>query len=122
MSYSVDKIEKNQSVGKPRDNRPRDIIVKFVSYRDRALVYAKKNLKTYNQNKMNDQKIFINDSLTKRRMDLLITTIRLLKEKRVDSVWTYNGRIMVKTLPGKKWTIMSWQEFSIIFPWTWWET
>lgn len=69
-------------------------------------MYAKKkNLKTYNQNEMNDHKIFINESLTKRRIDLLVTTKRLLKEKHVDSVWTYDGRIMVKTFSGKKWNI-----------------
>lgn len=61
-------------------------------------MYAKKkNLKRYNQYEMNDHKIFINESSGKRRMDLLVTTKRLLKEKRVDSVWTYDGRSMVKT-------------------------
>ena len=42
MSISVDKFERSHRVGKPRGNRPQDIIVKFTSYRDRALVYAKK--------------------------------------------------------------------------------
>lgn len=42
VSFSVDKIERTHHVGKPRDNCPRDIIVKCVSYRDRALVDAKK--------------------------------------------------------------------------------
>lgn len=61
-------------------------------------MYAKKkNLKRYNQYEMNDHKIFINESSGKRRMDLLVTTKRLLKEKGVDSVWTYDGRSMVKT-------------------------
>ena len=66
ISISIDKIERSHRVGKPRGNRPRDIIVKFTSYRDRALVYAKKsNLKKYNKNDMNEHKIFINESLTK---------------------------------------------------------
>lgn len=47
--FSVDKIERTHRVGKPCDNRSSDIAVKLVSYRDRALVDAKKkNLKTYN--------------------------------------------------------------------------
>ena len=106
ISISIDKIERSHRVGKPRGNRPRDIIVKFTSYRDRALVYAKKsNLKKYNKNDMNEHKIFINESLTKKRMDLLIKTKNLLKNKYIDSVWTYDGRIVAKTLTGKKWTI-----------------
>lgn len=66
--------KKKHHIGKPRDNRPIEIIVKFVSCRDRALGYAKtKNLKTYNQNEMNDHKSFIEDSLLRQRIDLLFT-------------------------------------------------
>lgn len=54
---------------------------------------------------MNDHKIFINESSGKRRMDLLVTTKRLLKEKRVDSVWTYDGGVWLRPLSGRKWTI-----------------
>lgn len=105
-SISLDKVERSHRVGKPRDDRPRDIIVKLTSYRDRALVYAKKsNLKTYNQNELNAHKIFINESLTRKRMDLLVATKKIFKEKRINSVWTYDGRIMAKTHTGKKWTI-----------------
>ena len=38
-------------------------------------------------------------------MDLLVKTKNLLKNKYIDSVWTYDGRIVSKTLTGKKWTI-----------------
>lgn len=42
---------------------PRDIIVTFVGFRDRALVYSnKRNLKSYNQNPSNSYKIFVNDA------------------------------------------------------------
>ena len=38
-------------------------------------------------------------------MDLLVKTKNLLKNKCIDSVWMYDGRIVSKTLTGKKWTI-----------------
>lgn len=80
----MDKIEKKHHIGKPRDDR--SIIVKFVSCRHRALGYAKsKNLKTYNQNEMNDHKSFIEDSLLRQRIDLLFTNKRFYK-KPFDSV------------------------------------
>lgn len=83
----MDKIEKKHHIGKPRDDR--SIIVKFVSCRHRALGYAKsKNLKTYNQNEMNDHKSFIEDSLLRQRIDLLFTNKRFYK-KPFDSVWTH---------------------------------
>lgn len=85
----MDKIEKKHHIGKPRDDRSIEIIVKFVSCRHRALGYAKsKNLKTYNQNEMNDHKSFIEDSLLRQRIDLLFTNKRFYK-KPFDSVWTH---------------------------------
>lgn len=85
----MDKIEKKHHIGKPRDNRSIEIIVKFVSCRHRALGYAKsKNLKTYNQNEMNDHKSFIEDSLLRQRIDLLFTNKRFYKTP-FDSVWTH---------------------------------
>lgn len=85
----MDKIEKKHHIGKPRDNRSIEIIVKFVSCRHRALGYTKsKNLKIYNQNEMNDHKSFIEDSLLRQRIDLLFTNKRFYK-KPFYSVWTH---------------------------------
>ena len=50
---------------------------------------------------MSENKIFINESLTKERMDFLVKTKNLLKNKCIDSVWTYDGRIVAKTMTGK---------------------
>lgn len=80
------KLKKKHHIGKPRDDRSIEIIVKFVSCRHRALGYAKsKNLKTNNQNEMNDHKSFIEDSLLRQRIDLLFTNKRFYK-KPFDSV------------------------------------
>lgn len=62
-------ISRLHTVGPPRDNKfPRDIIVRFVSYRDKARVFGnKRNLqqKNFNQNLSNKYKIYINEALTK---------------------------------------------------------
>lgn len=94
MSFPMDKIEKKHHIGKPRDDRSIEIIVKFVSCRHRALGYAKsKNRKTYNQNEMNDHKSFIEDSLLRQRIDLLFTNKRFYKKTFRLSVNPYDGRI-----------------------------
>ena len=63
---TIKDISRSHRVGKFRPKiRPRDIIVKFVSYRDRARVYGnKRNLKAYNNNTKKTDPIYINESLT----------------------------------------------------------
>lgn len=76
---------------------PRDIIVKFVRYRDRALVYSnKRNLKSYNQNTSNNYKIFINEALTTKRAKLYAKLRRCRRDRLIQSCWTYEGNIFVK--------------------------
>ena len=64
-------IGRTYRIGKPsnqssmNDKRPQDIIVRFLSYSDRALVYSnKRNLKTHNSDPNNNYKIYINKALT----------------------------------------------------------
>lgn len=97
--YELCNISRTHRVGPPRrDGKPRDIIVKFLSYRDRALVYNnKKNLKSYNANPSNRSRIFINEALTRTRNQLFFKTRKLAAAKQIDSVWTYDGRIIIKT-------------------------
>ncbi|OWF43603.1 hypothetical protein KP79_PYT24893 [Mizuhopecten yessoensis] len=93
----------NRRVLYPTQNQlpmPRDIIVRFVSYRDRAVVFRnKKNLKLYNSSQKNNRcRVFINEALTKQRAALFKKTRDLVKDHKILSCWTYDGRIMVKTL------------------------
>jgi hypothetical protein len=104
-------IDRTHRVGHPKGGAittkgPRDIIVKFISYRDRARVFAsKRNLKTFNANKDNGYQIFVNEALTKRRSDILFAARKLVKERKLDSVWTYDGRIIVKSKNGSIWNV-----------------
>jgi hypothetical protein len=74
--------------------------VKFVSYRDKARVYARKsNLKTHNRNTAKQTgPIYINEALTRNRAALFGKARGLVKRDCLDSCWTYDGRIYVKTI------------------------
>ena len=80
------------------DKRTRDIIVRFLSYRDRALVYTnKRNLKTHKSDPHNHYKIYINEALTQQRAKLYKLTRQLFKDKTIASCWTSDGKILVKS-------------------------
>ena len=71
-------------------NTPRNLIVKFVSYRKREDVYnARFNLKNVNNI------VYINESLTKKRKDLY-WKIRSKYKRIISKTWTQDGRIHVK--------------------------
>lgn len=61
-------ISTSHRLGPLNKDKPRDIIVRFVRYRDKAVFYANKtNLKGFNANANNSYRIFINEALTKMR-------------------------------------------------------
>lgn len=94
----LDRIERTHRVGpRKRNGKPRDIIVRFLSYRDRATVfYHKRNLKNYNHNPSTSSKVFINEAMTKQRSNIMFEARKLARSRLVDSVWTYDSRIIVK--------------------------
>lgn len=65
---AIESISRSHCVEKLTPNRgPRDIIVRFVSYRDLAIIYGdKRNLKAYNPSKQTGL-IFISDALISKR-------------------------------------------------------
>lgn len=86
--------------------KPRDIIVRFISYRD--LVYLnKKNLKSYNNNPSNNNRVLrhVNEVLTRTRAKLFAQTRRLHKEKFIAGCRIMDGRIKMKLLNGNIVTI-----------------
>lgn len=103
---TLDQIGRSHRVGRPpRENQsskgPRDIIVRFVCYRDRARVFAnKRNLKTFNQND-NGYRIFVNEALTKRRTDLLFAGRSCVKSKKFQSALTYDERFLSRRYRAK---------------------
>lgn len=77
----LDRIERTHQVRLRKNNgKSRDLIL----------------LKNYNHNPSPSSKVFINEALTKLRLTILFEASKLVPNKLVNSVWTYDGRIFVK--------------------------
>lgn len=72
--------------------KPRDIIVKFVSYRARSKLLSNKS-----QFKVSKFKgVYLNEDLTHTHNLLFQQTRKLVKDKIVSGTWTVDGVIMIK--------------------------
>ena len=100
---SLDDIERSHRVGKPKVGRPRDIIVKFVSYRTRRLVYGART-KTKDCGYTG---VFINEDLTISRNKLLLKARKVVKSKVLRSSWSSDGTVLVRDLLDEKHRIQS---------------
>ena len=89
LCLEVDKsmIDRSHRIGpKKKDQKPRPIIVKFCSYRDRSKVF-------YNKKMLKCSGVTITESLTKTQMDLLNEVQRIVGQ---GNSWTIDGNIFVK--------------------------
>ena len=73
---------------RPR-NKPRDIIIKFATYRARQKLYKARTL-------TKDRGVFIYEHLTKARSELLFEARRRVKSKQLKSAWSSDGTILIK--------------------------
>ena len=91
----LEDIDRSHRVGNPNSTRrkvPRDIIVKFATYRTRAYFYkARTNLKTSGH-----EGVFVNEDLTKKRNGYLFEARKLVKRKLLKGSWSSDGTILVK--------------------------
>ncbi|MEW8548017.1 MAG: hypothetical protein AB2693_31320 [Candidatus Thiodiazotropha sp.] len=95
VDLSIDDIDRSHRLGKPRtapDQKPRDIIVKFVSYRKRSLFYKARIL----TKSRGYRGVYINEHLTRTRSTLLYEARRRVKSKQLKSAWSTDGVVMVK--------------------------
>lgn len=71
--------------------KPRDILVKFVSYRSRAkLLHNKKNLKG-----SEFERVYLNDDLTRTRSFIFQQARQLVKARSAKGAWTTDGTIII---------------------------
>lgn len=86
-------MERSHRVGRPRGSgRPRDIIVKFASYRTRRKVYSARN-----KTKVNGyQGVFINEDITKPRSQLLFKARKMVKSNLLKNAWSSGDNILVR--------------------------
>lgn len=90
LSLTENDLGRTHPIGEIKNGKV-SIIVRFLSYRQRQLVFNnKKNLKNH------PDKLFITENLTKYRYGLLkhLGTLRI--QERIHSYWTQDGKIIIK--------------------------
>ena len=73
-------------------SKPRDIIVKFSTYRNRLTFYKQRTL----LKERGHTGVFVNEDLTKFRSGLLYDARRLTKVSSVKGAWSSDGNVLVK--------------------------
>jgi hypothetical protein len=94
VSIDRDDIDNSHRVGEKKGGKEREIIVKFKSFRSKLeFMKLRKELKNKNE------KIFINDDLTKKRSKIAYEARELKKDpaSNVKGTWVYNGCIYIQT-------------------------
>ena len=100
---SIDEIDRSHRVGPRRSkdgssaSRPRDIIVKFVSYRSRQKLFQKRGT----AKSCGYGGKFINEDLTRTRSYMLYKCRELKRQGRIQDTWSMDGKILVKDRLGK---------------------
>ena len=104
VNISLSEIDRAHRLGRktPEPNqggrRPRDIIVKFATYRSRQKLFKqRKSLRDHTDLKH----IFINEELTKTRSELFYQARMLAKSRCISKTWTYDGNIYVEDRQNK---------------------
>jgi hypothetical protein len=94
-------IDRSHCLGRPSNTvinaKPRDIIVKFTSYRSRAKMFKQKSKLRVSKFKGS----FINEDLTHTRSGIFFECRRLAREHLITNTWTSDGIIMVKSKDDK---------------------
>lgn len=75
------------------------VIVRFTSRKARAAVLAARNKLRPSRsigNASSTVPVYINEHLTKRTSQLFAEARKVMKAKRINKTWTYNGRVVVK--------------------------
>ena len=112
VEVKLDEIERSHGVGPMKAGRPRDIIVKFTSYRIRRKVYGertKAKVRGY-------AGVFMNEDLTKSRKELLMKARRMVKNNLMKSAWSSDGAILVRDLSDTKHRILSESDLAVFGP------
>ena len=98
-------IDRSHRVGNPKKTRatPREIIVKFSTYRARANFYKQRTL----MKERGHEGTFINEDITKKRSEYLYEARKLFKSNKLKGAWSSDGTILVKDHGDKVHRIMS---------------
>lgn len=99
VNIKLDEIDRTHRLGKKPESfnnasaRPRDIIIKFATYRSRQKMYKRRtSLRDHGKYK----RTYINEVLTKKRGELFYNARLLIKNKAVKNAWTSDGSIFIE--------------------------
>lgn len=106
-------ISRSHRVGPKSDKYPRDIIVRFLSYRVRASVYDARFLlftKSVSPTSKSPSssprpspfKLYVNEALTKQRAQIFAKARFLKSAGHISGTWTNDGRIVIRHSNGSK--------------------
>lgn len=104
VDVTVADIDRTHRFGKAKNNKPRQIIAKFVSYNKRQQVYeARKDIKagrvpghtTLTQQVL--ASTYIAENLTKKNQHIVFLARQLRRKNKIHSVWTNSCRIKIRT-------------------------
>ncbi|XP_052224264.1 uncharacterized protein LOC127839914 [Dreissena polymorpha] len=92
-NLSIDEIDRTHRLGprKQVGSKPRDIIIKFVSYR--AQLY---NVRTSAKKTDPYKKVYVNEALTRYRSEIFYDARKLASDKLVEGAWTHDGQVLVR--------------------------
>lgn len=96
VPLDIHDIGRSHPIGEAKDGKI-SIIVRFLTYRQRHMVFSNKR-----KLKGNKDKMFIAENLTKYRYDLLRQLNGMKKINKVHSFWTHDGSILVKERENSK--------------------
>jgi hypothetical protein len=96
-NLSIDEIDRTHRLGprKQVGSKPRDIIIKFVSYRARQKLY---NVRTSAKTTDPYKKVYVNEALTRYRSEMFYDARKLASDKLVEGAWTHDGQVLVRDL------------------------
>ena len=90
VELNITDIGKSNPIGEICDDKI-SIIVRFLAYRQRQMVFTKKK-----ELKGHVDKTFMSENLTRHRYDLLKRLNTLRVGKKIHSFWTHDGAVLVK--------------------------
>lgn len=89
VNLSTTDIDRTHRIGRTSEKKPRAIIIKFVSYQSKSLVYL-------NKKKFKGSKIVLREDLTRKRLDVYMEAVSRYGLRRVN---TRDGKIVVRSVP-----------------------
>ncbi len=108
VTLHISEIGRMHRTGKSVAGKPRDILVKFVSYLSRSKIYSKRAFLSSALNPNPKMGVFFNEHLTGQRASLFYKARQGVKDRKISATWTYDGSIITRQILGKDTPTSKW--------------